>query len=328
MDQDDIFKIVQKALSDTPMLLIGSGYSSSHGLPGMSSLAKHLLSELDSKYSTDPCWCSFRENLNNGQDLEAALTGLALSDDLLNDIRIKTWELISRKDLELFDKIIYDNEELPLSQLLRYFYRSQPQKIDIVTTNYDRIIEYACDAANLPVNTGFGGYYSKRYIDFFPIQKSVNLIKVHGSLDVYRDTHGAAISLPLQRKIPQSLFPEIITPGLSKYQEVLRGTPRQLLSKADDAIRFAKGFLCIGYGFNDEQIQENIIQKARNGTPIVLITRSVSEKAARLLANNAKNAISISKDPDSDKTCFCINRTYHYLDGTYWTVDGLMNIIS
>lgn len=328
MNQGDIFKTVQKALSDTPMLLIGSGYSSFHELPGMGALAKHLLSELDSKYSADPNWCLFRENLNSGQDLETALTGLALGDDLLNDIRLKTWELISQKDIELFEKIIYEHKELPLSRLLSYFYQNQPQKLDVVTTNYDRIIEYACDAVHLPVNTGFNGYYAKQYAGLFPSRKSVNVIKVHGSLDVYRDTHDVVVSLPLQRKLPLGLSPEIITPGLSKYQAILQGTPRKLLSKADDAILAAKSFLCIGYGFNDEQIQVNIIQKIRSGTPIVLVTRSISEKTAHLLANNAQHFISISKDRDSDKTCFCIDRNYYYLDDIYWTVDGLMNIIS
>ena len=328
MEQSDIFKSVQDALREPPMLLIGSGYSSSHNLPGMSALAKHLVSELDGKYSACSCWQTFRDNLEKGQDLETALSGLTLSDDLLNDIRIKTWELISREDLALFDRITYTHEELPLSQLLKYLYRSQPQKIDIITTNYDRLIEYACDAANLPVNTGFSGYYSKHYTDCFPSKKSVNLIKVHGSLDVYRDEHNAVVSLPLQRELPKDHLPEIITPGLSKYQAILKGTPRLLLAKVDSVIRAANAFLCIGYGFNDEQIQENIIQKARAGTPIVLVTRSISEKTARLLDNNAQHAISICKDTKSDKTCFCINRECFYLDGTYWTVDGLMSIIS
>lgn len=53
----------------------------------------------------------------------------------------------------------------------------------------------------------------------------------------------------------------------------------------------------------------------------------VADHAAHLLANNAKNYISIQKGEKDNTTDICINRDIVTLDGTYWTVDGLMEII-
>ena len=136
------------------------------------------------------------------------------------------------------------------------------------------------------------------------------------------------VSLPTQGKLPSGLIPGIITPGRSKYEAVLQGTPRQLLAAADEKIGQANSFLCIGYGFNDTQIQENILAKARTGIPVVVLTKEVSEHAAHLLANNAQNYISIQEGKENDTTEVCMNRKIEILDGTFWTVDGFMEIIA
>ncbi len=328
MEQDDIFRAIQAAVEDTPLLMIGSGSSAPYGLPGMQELGEHLLKQLDSKYSGEKCWNTFRENLQAGQDLESALSDITFPSDILNDVKWETWSLISSRDFDLFGRILFGHEELALSKLLKKLYQATPQKIDIITTNYVRVIEYACDLAQIPVANGFYGCYHKHFDKEFPSRRSINLIKVHGSLDVFCDTHGVAVSVPimLRERVP-GLVPEIITPGASKYAAVLTGTPRQLLSAADERIGQARSFLCIGYGFNDAQIQENILTKARTGTPVILLTMKVADHAAHLLANNAKNYISIQKGEKDNTTDICINRDIVTLDGTYWTVDGLMEII-
>ncbi len=328
MERDDIFRAIQAAVEDTPLLMIGSGSSAPYGLPGMQELGEHLLKQLDTKYYGEKCWNTFRENLQAGQDLETALSDITFPSDILNDVKWETWSLISSRDFDLFGRILFGHEELALSKLLKKLYQATPQKIDIITTNYDRVIEYSCDLAQIPVANGFYGCYHKHFDKEFPSRRSINLIKVHGSLDVFCDTHGVAVSVPMLREKVPGLVPEIITPGASKYAAVLTGTPRQLLSAADERIGQARSFLCIGYGFNDAQIQENILTKARTGTPVILLTMKVADHAAHLLANNAKNYISIQKGEKDNSTDICINRDIVTLDGTYWTVDGFMNIIS
>lgn len=328
MERDDVFRAIQTAVEDPPLLMIGSGSSAPYGLPGMQELGEHLLQELDSKYSGEGCWKVFRENLLAGQDLETALSDITFPPNILNDVKWETWSLISSRDFELFGRILFGHEELALSKLLKKFYQTHPQKIDIITTNYDRVIEYACDLAQLPVANGFYGCYHKHFDKEFPLQESVNLVKVHGSLDVFCDTHGVAVSVPMLQKRVPGLVPEIITPGASKFAAVLTGTPRQLLGAADERIGRAKSFLCIGYGFNDAQIQENILAKARTGIPVVVLTKEVSDHAAHLLANNAQNYISLQEGKEKDTTEVCMNREIEILDGTFWTVDGFMEIIA
>lgn len=327
MEREDIFKAVQSAVKDTPLFIIGSGSSAPHGLPRMGVLGEHLLTQLDSKYAGIACWDTFRENLKNGMDLEAALLCVTLTQEMLIDVKCETWKLISSKDLELFDRIFFDNEILPLSGLIRKFYQAHPQKIDIITTNYDRVIEYACDSIGIPVSTGFEGCYKKRFTGTFLSRNTVNLLKVHGSLDVFRDAHDVAVSVPMLRELRPGLVPEIITPGRSKFEAILQGTPRQILSAADERIGQASGFLCIGYGFNDTQVQENIVSRIRTGVPIVVITQNVFDSAAHLLANNAKHYISIQEGKKPDTTEICIDRTIEILDGTFWSIDGFMDII-
>ena len=182
--------------------------------------------------------------------------------------------------------------------------------------------------AGVPVATGFSGSYLKQFSEgTFQAQNIVNLMKVHGSLDVFRDSLNAVISVPLQSELPVGLTPEIITPGRSKYEAILQGIPRQVLSVADSKISQARGFLCIGYGFNDTQVQENILTQIRRGIPIVVLTKKVFDHAAHLLANNAKQYISIQEGRKPNTTEICINKVVETIDGTLWTIDGFMSII-
>lgn len=327
MELETFFTAVQSIIADTPLFLIGSGCSAALGLPGMAELGDHLISSLDSKYRGVPCWDQFHHNLVSGDDLETALTGITLTDDISNDIQCETWCLLSPRDLAVFDRVLFDHQVLPLGAMLKKFYQAHPKRINVITTNYDRIIEYSCDSAKLPVTTGFDGCYLKQYSNSFKNKDSVNLIKIHGSLDTFRDPYGVTVTVPMLHELCPGLIPEIIMPGLHKYEAVLRGTHRPLLIEAEHMINDARSFLCIGYGFNDTQIQEGILTKARAGTPLIVLTKKVSESAARLLANNAVNYVSIQEGEVSGTTEVCINRDMHVFDGTFWSIDGFMSII-
>lgn len=327
MSQEEIFRKIQNAVADVPLMLVGSGSSAAHKLPGMQPLGSHILEELSKKYCEDPSWVQFSENINSGLDLETALADIVFRPEIIDDIRRVTWGFISKSDLELFYRIVFNQEQIPLSKLIKKFYQPHPQCVNIITTNYDRVIEYACDVGQIPIYTGFDGYFIKHYTGGFANKNAVNLVKVHGSLDFFKDSHESALSLPIQQTIPTGLKADIITPGISKYQAVLRGTERQLLNKCDQLIQQARAYICIGYGFNDEQIQENIVSAIRTGKPIVNLTRTVSEKAAHLLANNATNYISIQRGQDPGTTEFCVNQEISILDGEYWTINGLLKII-
>lgn len=329
MEQGDIFKSVQDLMRDVPLFLIGTGGSIPYGLPGMKELSEHLNTALTPKYSSHTAWNEFIDRILDGVDLETALTDLTLSTEIQNDIVRETWHLVSRADLAFLEQLILKRKSISaLAGLFRYFYRPSPQKLNILTSNYDRVIEYACDFARLPLDNRFHGYYIKQ-LTSTPIQqrKIVNLLKVHGSLDLFQDTNHQVISIPLQHEIPLGYQPCIITPGSEKYRAILQEPMRQMLYDAITLMNQASGYLCIGYGFNDEQIQANIVNGIRQGKPILVITKEVSDYAAGLLANNSNRYITLTEGQYPNTTEVVINRNIYKIDGTYWSVDGLLSIL-
>jgi len=329
MDKNDIFREVQKRLMDIPIFLIGTGVTIPLGIPGMDILATHLTNNLGDKYKKDRVWEQIVEKLETGTDLENALTEIRVEGDLFEDITIETWNLITEADLRVFRQARIAGKRLPLANLINKFYQHHPQCLNIITTNYDRVIEYACDQIRVLVDTRYQGNYI-RYFSNAKLKKTnvVNLLKVHGSLDLFRNSTGLVCTIPLQEELPEGFTPEIITPGAMKYKAVLTGDSRNILHEADSVINEASAFLCIGYGFNDEQIQDRVIAGLDAGKPIVLVTKCVSEDAGHLLANHSNNYVIIEENPEKKMaTRFTINREYEYLDETYWTIDGFMQII-
>lgn len=329
MNKNDIFKAVQDLMRTPPLFLIGTGGSIPYGLPGMAQLATHLETSLTPKYAQDSEWATFLERLDDGEDLETALTGLPLSEKIQNDIIRETWNLVSEADLNLFEELILKRKSIEdFSALLRYFYNPAPQTMNIVTSNYDRVIEYACDFARLPLDVRFAGTYYKQ-ISERPIsqKKSVNLFKVHGSLDLFQDVNQQVISLPLRHKIPCDHTPCMITPGSEKYRNILQEPMRQLLYDAMTMMKQAAGYLCIGYGFNDKQIQSDIIHGIQSGKPILVVTKKISDHAAGLLANNGKRFIVLTEGENPDTTEVIIHRERYEIEGNYWSIPGLVSIL-
>jgi hypothetical protein len=329
MTDAEIFRIIQKYVENVPLILIGTGGTIPYGIPGMTKLAEYLILQFHDKYKMDSEWCKFQGRLEKGIDLESALTDLLLNEEILNDITRATWQLVTDCDLRLLNQIVLNRTILPLAKLISKFYQPHPQCVNIITTNYDRVIEYACDQFNIKSDTKFHGNYIKYFSSAtLGCKNIVNILKVHGSLDLFKDKDNFIYSIPIQDKIPIGFVPEIIAPGSSKYRSVLQGTCRTILHYSDDLINNAQSFLCVGYGFNDEQIQTNIIDRIKKGKPIVVVTKEISDKSVRLIIDNSENYVIIQEgrvEPNS--TEILINKERIYIDGTYWTVEGFMKII-
>lgn len=74
MTIDTTFKKIQKIVGDVPVILAGTGASIPHGIPGMPRLACYLQKELCAKYVSDASWVVISSRLDDGIDLESALT--------------------------------------------------------------------------------------------------------------------------------------------------------------------------------------------------------------------------------------------------------------
>ncbi len=329
MTKSEIFKVVQKYVMNGPLILVGTGGTIPYGIPGMNELAKYLIAQLHDKYKVHPEWNIFEDRLKNNIDLESALTDLSLNEEIIDCITKATWQLVTDYDLKLLKRIVQDRSILPLAKLINKFYQAHPQCVNIITTNYDRVIEYACDQCNIKSDTKFNGNYIRYFSECKLNSKNiVNILKVHGSLDLFKDKNSLVYSIPIQSEIPVGFIPEIIAPGSSKYRSVLQGTCRNLLHDADNLINNTQSFLCIGYGFNDEQIQTNIIRGIKKGKPIVVITKEISDKAVRLILDNSENYVIIQENKgEPNSTEIFIDKQRLSIDSTYWTVEGFMKII-
>ena len=173
-------------------------------------------------------------------------------------------------------------------------FNSTRSDIHVVTPNYERIAEYAADAGKLAHYTGFNyGHIRSRAINGRPRvhignspARTVNIWKVHGSFDWFRDSDGIVVGLPVSSIRPANVSPVIVTPGIEKYRLTHDEPFHSIKSEADKALQNADAYLCIGYGFNDTHLQTTLVERCREkDVPLVLLTKTVSATAKAFLSS-------------------------------------------
>ncbi len=293
------------------MLVIGSGLSCAEGVPGMGALGHHLVTHIPAKLSEEDgkLWEEIHP-LIAVEGLEAALLAKAPTPSLEAAIVQSTADFIADAEAVIISEVFNNSRVLRLTTLIPHLLRPDTG-IPIITTNYDRLAELACEEAGLGVDTMFCGSFAARLDpqeSFWSFCRSVklvagrnvrykfaakaNIFKPHGSLDWYhRDGNPVryAGSLPLPRLI--------ITPGLNKFRNGYESPFDKHREKANDAIDKAKRFLIVGYGFNDDHLETHLTPRIKSGTSAVILTFSLSEKAKRIAAANG-NVIVIESFED------------------------------
>ena len=81
----------QEYFSSIPVIVLGSGASAAHGLPGMGRLAEYLITEITPNLQYKELWGKFVKLLNDGVDLESALQKTTLPEEITKEIIIKTF---------------------------------------------------------------------------------------------------------------------------------------------------------------------------------------------------------------------------------------------
>jgi len=301
MDLDSIIRLLQEWTNRVPLIILGSGASVSYGLPTMGVLGEYLKNTISFSDKADQKqFDKFKTTFEKINDLESTLSQIQLRSNVSNSIIIRTWELVNRLDLEVYNRLLNDANDFPLSDLTNYLLATAKRKLSIVTTNYDRMAEYAASLSNAFICTGFAhnyyGHFSKN-IHQYDLTKlpgfkgQINIWKVHGSLDWFKsnevtDLH---LHLPLQQTIPVNHKPLIVTPGLSKYYETHNEPFRTIFSEADNEIEKADTYLCIGYGFNDLHVQPKLINQIKGGKPIIVLTKELTPKTKQeIIGSNCK----------------------------------------
>ena len=144
----------------------------------------------------------------------------------------------------------------------------------VVTTNYDRIAEYAAEVLAIPYFTGFShGHLKKWNSRWRSTSKHIRIYKVHGSLDWFENALSVAVGLPLRSDIPAQHVPLIVPPSNNKYEQTYHNPFHTILYQAEDEIRKASAFFCIGYGFNDSHVQDVILNRCTEANiPIMIVS--------------------------------------------------------
>lgn len=329
-------KQAQDYYGKAPVIILGSGASAAHGMSGMSALANYLIANTDVSGLSDrelEVWKLFCQVLDSGVDLESALQQVATSEELTSRIVKATWSLINSEDIDIFQKSLQDNAMFPLRRLLEHMFTSSLKMINIVTTNYDRLAEYACDQGRIHHYTGFTHGFFRQLAAPTEINSArrANIWKVHGSLDWFQSPLEDTVALSNIQGIPENYQPQIVTPGAQKYHKTHMEPFRSIINHADLAISEAGSYLCIGYGFNDEHIQPKLMAKClRQKTPITIITFSLSDSARRLILDgNAQNYLAIERgDTDNQSIVYSsLDKIPLTVEKNIWSLEGYLSLI-
>ena len=340
MELGALKKRLQEHLGDGLVLIIGSGLSCAEGVPGMAALGRHLVAHIPAILSEDDSklWEEIHP-LIASEGLEAALLKKPPSPSLEAAIVQSTADFIAESESAIISEVFNHSRKLRLTGLIPHLLRPDAG-IPIITTNYDRLAELACEEANLSVDTMFCGQFAAKLDpqeSFWSFCRSVklvggknvrykfapkaNIFKPHGSLDWYHREGNPvryAGSLPLPRLI--------ITPGLNKFKNGYESPFDKHREKANDAIDKARRFLIVGYGFNDDHLETHLTPRIKSGVATVILTFALSDKARKLAIDN-KSVIAIEhggKDNDGGSSVIIDGGEVFYPDIDYWDLEGLV----
>lgn len=315
---ESILKIVQSFLKDPPLVIWGSGATISFGLPSMRDLNKALKKEIK----------NFDTSNNNLEDE----LGKKKYEENLPQIKQIIWKVVNNADVLVLKKFI-DNKTDDfngIKSLIEKFIEPHPIVLNIVTTNYDRVLEHLLSYQDVNFTDGFDGKTLSIFNDANFKNKNkniVNLVKVHGSLNWFNiNDEIRYLSCEIINKTPQ-----IVVPSKKKFEEVSDTPYRELIQKADALINDALSFLVIGFGFNDKHLTPRIKANIKKGFPLVLITKKISENTFKELENAEKYILFEEAEIGKTKVIYKENssseQVKEIIEGDFWQLNKFMEIL-
>jgi hypothetical protein len=338
LDLSEVKRRLQDHLCEGLLIVIGSGLSIAEDIPGMWDLAQHLLQNIPARLADapDPEWAKIAFALNAGDDLESAMSRVNLLASTFEAILEESARLISAAEQKVFERALAGHRELPLTPFMKHLFKAG-KKFHVITTNYDRLVEFAAEAAEIGVDSRFFGYLfgrsdPKRSADAhresyitgkssqFRNLPCLCVHKPHGSLDWF-EVAGKIARCPVNR----AEVPIIITPGATKYRESFRWAFDDQRNAGNRAAASATRLMFIGYGFNDEHLEQYMCPNLRLSKPTVIVTKKLSDNAKRVLENSREaQVITLSEVSELDLRTRIANQTGEELvvDEQLWNLDG------
>lgn len=298
MNVDEVKRIIQDFFQENTVTIVGSGLSLAEGIPGMSGLANELQDKIPSFLQVQEdidIWEKISADLSNNIGLEKSLHNTRPSAHIEEKIREITANYIGNAEQAVLLNILHQHRTLRFSEYLRHF-NIRNNGLTVITTNYDRLIEYACEINGIRIDTLFVGKYFAKYTpeqskytfckkmrkqngktvaEYAP---KVTILKPHGCLS-WHLVNGEPYSIP-HAPFEDSL---IITPGIDKYKEGYNVPFDTHRAKANTSIDLAQRYIIIGYGFNDDHLETHLVQQLEHGKPALILTHSLSKNTKALI---------------------------------------------
>jgi hypothetical protein len=316
-----------------PTIFLGSGASIATGIelelqnnfPSMSYLAKQYFENIEPNdqwgQGDITFWDNFKKEIGdlnkdwNKFNLEKFLLDYPLNERsaLLSELLEITISAFHIPQKELEKKIVF-NPEVEFSlrklfeQLLKFLDKRRPF-IEVISPNYDLIIEYTADLLGVPCLTGFHGSILRKWKPELGFSnpliernqnkdyaKHIRYYKPHGSYSWFMNEAGFVMEYFSDKNVPNEWLRCMIAPGPSKYQNTLKDIRRDHLKLMDDAFDRSQSIIVIGYGLNDPHLQEGLKKCLNRKVPILIVTKELSEEAKDEFITNKKNVFAILED--------------------------------
>ncbi len=292
----EIKLLLQRQLGDGLVAVVGSGLSCAEGLPSMNDLAGYLLAKVGTGLCPEDrvLWGKIAPLIKK-EGLESALLSIGPTQNLEAVIAAFTIELILKAEKKVVQEVFEGKRSLRFSRLVQHLLKP-PSGLPIVTTNYDRLIEIACEEAGLGVDTLFVGSIAGELNEYesrmsflrdaklqrgqvrYHFRERANVFKPHGSLDWYQRS-----GKPVRFSGDLTSTRLVITPGLNKFRNGYESPFDRHRERANRAIDSAGRFLIIGYGFNDDHLQTHLIPMIKGGKPALILSHTLSPNASKLV---------------------------------------------
>ncbi|WP_155213627.1 SIR2 family protein [Streptococcus salivarius] len=314
LEFEEIFSDIKKRYLSTtnfPKFIIGTGLSITFEIPGMSRLADELTVNFskheNSKYRDAWKKC---ESIVKKSGLEAALLTVPTDNDFVEKIREITGKFILEADYKVRENILRNKSAF--EELLGYLIRSvsvNKKIIDVMTPNYDLIIETVADKLDLITTLGFKGNLFQTFDqeilknpnNYFNNNNTIlRVFKPHGSINWINREGNIYQTNDYSYLEKNSNDIEVVAPGSMKFQygmthDLLRQHREIFNSVYTDSMSNHSIFI-YGYGFNDQQfdtvfentkkdvivlsmeIKRDIIDRARSNKNWTVFYKQIAEE--------------------------------------------------
>jgi hypothetical protein len=293
--------VLKKRLAESKIIyLLGGGASFCAGLPGIFQLTNLVRTQLynTSRSGFDDIIQSLIDNGIKEPNIEEILSELyyrlsAVAPGLPNRERFKP---IFEKICQFIQNILKvdTSTEYHKDFVQRVVSRREAEPaekappVQIFTTNYDLLIELACEESHMLAINGFEGIFNRRWnpacFDYdigsatshtktprFELSaRHIRLYKLHGSLSWFENDGEFYEEKPTSGS---KRLPLIIYPSRRKYAESIRPPFDWLFRRFGAAVSEARLLICIGYRFGDKNLNQYIFTGLDKGLSLLVFSK-------------------------------------------------------